>query len=130
MMLLLAVGLFATALFTLVYSPRDYLDVRLEVSVVWVRVMPVGFAVCDLRMGMGIDIQDTDMTTHLTPSSLPPPPVDAQGNRPALFLVPVTMAGYLLTLLAKEIVAVDTIEVLQVRGDEMGWDHGGCLFVG
>ena len=36
-----------------------------------------------------------------------------QGNRPALCLVPVTMAGYLLTLLAKEIVAVDTIEVLQ-----------------
>lgn len=34
MMLLLAVGLFATALFTLVYSPRDYLDVRLEVRCV------------------------------------------------------------------------------------------------
>lgn len=31
MMLCLAVGLFATALFTILYSPRDYLDVRLEV---------------------------------------------------------------------------------------------------
>lgn len=34
-MLLLALGLFATALFTLIYSPRDYLDVRLEVGT-WV----------------------------------------------------------------------------------------------
>ena len=53
-------------------------------------------------------------------------PHSTQGNRPALFLVPVTMAGYVLTLLAKEIVAVDTIEVLQVRylgcGVRCRWD--------
>ena len=37
------------------------------------------------------------------------------------------MAGYLLTLLAKEIVAVDTIEVLQVREFLMGWWVGARM---
>ncbi|KAM3571039.1 hypothetical protein VYU27_006924 [Nannochloropsis oceanica] len=64
-MLLLAVGLFSIAVYTLVYSPRDYLDTRLD------------------------------------------------GSRNAMLLVPVIMTGYVLTLLAKEIVAVDTMQVLQ-----------------
>ncbi|EWM26963.1 hypothetical protein Naga_101509g1, partial [Nannochloropsis gaditana] len=65
MMLLLGVGLFSIAVYTIAFSPRDYLDVRLA------------------------------------------------GTRATLTLVPVIMTGYLLTLLAKEIVAVETMQVLQ-----------------
>ena len=78
MMLLLAVGLFSIALYTLVYSPRDYLDTRLD------------------------------------------------GSKGAMLLVPVIMTGYLLTLLAKEIVAVDTMQVRE-GGREGGREREGGI---
>jgi len=70
MMLLLGVGLFSIAVYTIAFSPRDYLDVRLA------------------------------------------------GTRATLTLVPVIMTGYLLTLLAKEIVAVETMQVAREGGGE------------
>ena len=105
MMLCLALGLFSIALFTMVYSPRDYLDVRLEgnrASMLLVRSL-LNYIFLSLLF--------------LLPPPPPPPslslPLTHPPTHPPTPQVPVIMTGYLLTLLAKEIVAVDTIEVLQ-----------------
>ena len=45
--------------------------------------------------------------------------VDLVGNRTSLVLVMITLIGYVLTLVAKEITAVATLDVLQVSAGGM-----------